>query len=315
MDGQLDADGPQALRGVVGGRVIQAELEELARLRQAPGRVLGIPPVDEERQHAAVARGQRIREAPGKLHAVRPVAAADAHGAEIDPFAPCRARELLEVGAVRGPRNQPRALELVNPEYPHLVAGEHLRVRPDDLEVTGLPERDEGIARAVHGMVPAGHRIHAEALADLGDAGIEVRRGEHEVIDYVEGVAHNASHKAARATTAPAANSQESRRNRAASTCTASLRSLTCRASCSMRRAFSASRCSSARIRAAISISSASSGGLRNSWRAAALRFASRSEDAAMILGALRASSAQGMVRATIVSQGQAIVLKGNPGR
>jgi hypothetical protein len=143
-------------------------------------------PIDEERNEAVAEHRPRIGHCPSQRDAVRPATSALRHGIEIDAACLRLGRKTFEAAAVRGPPDESRRAEVVDPEPARRGRPRLLRIGRDDLEVTRRSKRDERVARAPAGMLSAGRRAHAEQPLHALDTGREIGRRVDQVVDLVE---------------------------------------------------------------------------------------------------------------------------------
>ena len=130
----------------------------------------------------------RIRVRPRQDEAVGTLAAAWNDRAEIDAVRLRVSRKCLQRSSLRDPRQEMRRLQFVDAEPPRTRRFRLFGIRPDDLEIRRRPERDQRVARAEAGMLPARRGADAKQFFRAVDALLQVGHGVDEMIYLGEDV-------------------------------------------------------------------------------------------------------------------------------
>src|SRR6266853_170281 len=141
----------------------------------------GLPPVDEERHDSVGDDAAQVGQLPRQKRAVGPPAAAGQYAAEFDAVLRGFIPKPLEPAALGSPCDKARWSAHVQPERTSAGAGQEVRIRRNNLEVTRSPQRYQRVARAPGRVLPTEGCANPEQLFDLRDAAIEVGRGIDEV--------------------------------------------------------------------------------------------------------------------------------------
>src|SRR6185436_19700057 len=91
-----------------------------------------------------------------------------------------------QVGSLRGPGHQFRALQVINTE-PNGVSGEMLlRIRSYDFEIRVRSDRQQGVTSASAGMLASRRCTHTEHPIQCVYRFVEVRSGVNEMIHLIK---------------------------------------------------------------------------------------------------------------------------------
>ena len=166
--------------------MLAVEIDQRAACDCGRARVPRVAPVDQEGdQPVEQWRPVADAEAPIEPRPIGQDAAQRADFADVvaglagsrDPLLDLRAR-------LRAPVRHPPLARKMQPERQRTLVPGLLRVRPDDLQIRPVLQRQQVVVDAAPRKPPAQLRADARRLGDLRNGGLDILHGEHDVVDH-----------------------------------------------------------------------------------------------------------------------------------
>ena len=166
--------------------MLRAQADQRGTRRGARSGMWGRPPVNEKWNHSIGDHGTLICGVPRKKDTRRRSSASRYHIAQWHSSTTRIVDRLRQVAALCCPCHKTRAAQRVYAEPSGTIGLWLFRIRREDLQVGRRTERDECIARALAWVLSTRRGANPQQCLDALDAGREVGRRVHEMIDLPE---------------------------------------------------------------------------------------------------------------------------------